>query len=129
MAQINRQNISRYDLQMGVLIELLSRSYERDKNRNNRSTNLKSLLNLLDDLIDRIHETGFAQATPGCEAMIPLIYEMVKAPDPATEKIETLKHIAMTLHICFNPGQMPEDIAFEIETMVGKIERRRPRVI
>lgn len=129
MAQINRQKISRYDLQIGVLIELLSRSYERDEARSNRAPRFKSLLNLLDDLVKRIDESGFAQATPVCEAMIPLIYELVKDPDPAPERLEPLKHISMTLHICFNPGKMPEDIGFEIESVVTKIERRRSRMI
>ena len=61
--------------------------------------------------------------------MIPLIYELVKDPEPAPETLETLKHISMTLHTCFNPGKMPEDIAFEIETVVSKIERRNSRII
>lgn len=129
MAQINRQKISRYDLQIGILIQLLSLSYERNEPRSKRTTGFKSLLNLLDDLVGRIHETGFAQAAPVCEAMIPLIYELVKATEPDPEKLATLKHIAMTLHICFNPGKMPEDIAFEIETMVGRIEKRKSKII
>lgn len=124
IAQINRQKISRYDLQIGVLIELLSRSYDRREARGSRATQFNNLLNLLDDLVKRIDETGFAQAAPACEAMIPLIYELVTATEPASETIGTLKHIAMTLHICFNPGKTPEEIAFEIETVVGGIESR-----
>lgn len=125
MTRINRHKMSRYDLQIGVLIELLSRSFERREPTGRRSPRFKKISFLLNDLDNRVRKTGFAEASSICTGLGRLLRQLSEAENAPVELLDVVKQSAMALHLCFNPSRTATMIQADIDATVSKIENRK----
>ena len=124
MGEINAQKIRRYDLQIGVLIEMITRSMDRDLHPKTLTARFKKLAILMNDLLSRIRNTGYADAAKTCGDLVAIVRDMETNERADPEQIKQLREIAMAMHLYFNPEKTASDISAEILDTVQRIEMR-----
>lgn len=120
MGRINRLKVQRYDLEIGVLVEML-RSTQDAGNGDRREPRLKKLSDLVTTLQSIAPATNFTDALPMCEVLLSAVNEIRTAGSLSKSEFQRLEQTAMALHLCFHPEKTVSIITREISDAVAAI--------
>ncbi len=125
MGRINRLKVQRFDLEIGVLIELLQAddaTIGADR-RAGRFARLADLLGLLKDIVPA---TEFAEAGQMCATLASVIAAIAGRDARASKQdMRRLAETSMALHLCFHPEKTVSAIKREIAEAIARSESAR----
>jgi DNA-binding response OmpR family regulator len=126
---INHQKIARYDLQIGILVAMIVRSFEAGQPRVGRTARFKRVLYLITDLITRVRGTEFGGASSICAELVRQIHDISQRAEPTPDQLSVLMRTSMALHRCFQPHRTEAQITDIVTDALTLIERRDPAEI
>lgn len=130
MGHINRLKVQRFDLEVGVLIELL-RADGDIVDANRQSARFGRLLDLLESLKNVLPMTEYAGAHQMCVTLAGVIGALAgQESRPSKTDMRRLEETSMALHLCFHPEKTVSAINREIADAIARAtETRRARVV
>ena len=125
LGRINRQQLCRHDLEVGVLVALFLGSMERGDAPSSQMARLKRLLFQIEELKRRAEGGDYGQAPSACVELAGIIRDLLcSGGRPPPDRLDLLERTAMALHMCCNPDKSAAAIAATIAEAAERIERR-----